>query len=263
MCASQRGRVREGVPPPSPSPSGSSITPSVGHGNAVVAARFRQLSSDRFAALKAQLFDLDAAGPRSIAEVRRENRRKEGHRDEDDEDGAGLEEDADLSFQPSTEPQALADLEATQKAVAVAVLWSKEGTTPGSRRFGISWSFHVPFLDPVLASLKHAAKVVLSSGEKSVRVPITLELRGTNHTPLIASVEAVDLSLSADVAVGASGTENEEYRSSLPVNRGMRWVGKTSYKDVTAAQCHAEVQLLRHRLQVRRVRHWSIQTINR
>lgn len=202
-------------------------------GNAVVAARFRQLSSDRFAALKAQLFDLDAAGPRSIAEVRRENRRKEGHRDEDDEDGAGLEEDADLSFEPSTEPQALADLEATQKAVAVAVLWSKEGITPGSRRFGLSWSFHVPFLDPVLASLKHAAKVVLSSGEKSVRVPITLELRGTNHTPLIASVEAVDLSLSADVAVGASGTENEEYRSSLPVNRGMRWVGKTSYKDVT------------------------------
>ena len=117
--------------------------------------------------------------------------------------------------------------------MAVAVLWSKEGTTPGSRRIGLSWAFHVPFLDPVLASLKHSAKVTLPHGAMSVRVPITLELRATNHTALVASVEAADLSLSEDVDPGPSGSKIQEEGYSLPVNRGMRWVGKTSYKDVT------------------------------
>ena len=138
--------------------------------------------------------------------------------------------DRDLAFEPTTDPQALADLEVRAKAITIAVLWSKEGPTPGSRRFGLSWSFHVPFLDDVLASLKHAPTVVLPRGHGNVRIPITLELRGTNSVPLIASVEAVDLS---HRSAYAETDETLNVTTQLPVNRGIRWVGKTTYKNVT------------------------------
>jgi hypothetical protein len=188
--------------------------------------------------------------------------------------------EADMVFTPGTDPAGLASLEAGGRAMTVAVLYSWNdssgnedtgATSPhGRRRVGLQWCSHVPFLEPVLASVTHASKVVLSSdgggsnSSNGVVIPITLELRSSRAAPVKVSVRGLDLSVvpssggggsgssgsggwGADGCSSSSSSSNAEElpspssssssssSSPRPLNRGLRWIGKT---------CHREVVLL-------------------
>ena len=177
----------------------------------------------RAASIKNYLDKLGEVGPRSIAEVRRENvKKKEAERE--GEGGMGMppegeEEEAlhpDLGFKPSEDAQDLAAHEHSQKAVCVLMLWSVSGGEAGTKRYGVHWAAHLPFVTPLSLSVQHAPTVQLEGSSGKAMVPITLVLRNTSPScSFRVSVQGLDL--------GSSKIDQSR------TNRGLRWLGKIKF----------------------------------
>jgi hypothetical protein len=193
-------------------------------GNSLTGSALDAEAGLRAASMKEYLDKLGDAGPRSIAEVRRENvKKKQAERDQ--EQGGTLEAQAgaqtlhpDLGFSPSGDAQALAAHEHSQKAICVLMLWSILGQD-GKKRFGVHWATHLPFVSPLSLSVRHAPSVQLEEASGKTVVPVTLVLRNT--------------SISCSFRVSAQGmdlTSPQIERSCT--NRGLRWLGKTKFMHV-------------------------------
>ena len=163
-------------------------------GNALTGSALEKEVGLRTISMKHHLDKLGDAGPRSIAEVRRENvKKKEAEREET----KGGKEEAqttkvqcsypDLIFSPSEDAQMLAAHEHSQNSACVLMLWSVRGQA-GKKRFGMHWVPHVPMIKPLSLSVKHTPSVKLEKGLRSIVVPITLKLRNTSSSSAFRSL---------------------------------------------------------------------------
>lgn len=128
---------------------------------------------------------------------------------------------------PTTESD-LADVEGQNGSVNITVVWVCKWK--GQIRRGIHSISQIPLYagaglsgvvvrssrtDLVLVGVTHEGEASIPAGRRSVRVPVSLELRSVADEPLTVSVEAED--------------------PSLPCERAVRWEGKTAYVDVVLA----------------------------